>query len=53
MKTLNAMLHDDNGQGLVEYAIAVACIAVVATVAFRTLGRKVSNTLSNAAALLP
>lgn len=41
---------DDSGQGLVEYALIIALVAIVAIAAMRTLGTKVSNTLSNAAA---
>jgi pilus assembly protein Flp/PilA len=40
---------DDSGQGLVEYALIIALISIVAIAAMRTLGSKVSNTLSNVA----
>jgi pilus assembly protein Flp/PilA len=43
------MLKDDSGQGLVEYALIIALVAVVAIAALSVLGRKASNTLSNAA----
>jgi pilus assembly protein Flp/PilA len=42
-------LVDDSGQGLVEYALIIALVAIVAIAAMRSLGTKVSNTLSNAA----
>ena len=43
------MLADDSGQGLVEYALVIALVALVAIAAMRVLGHKVSNALSNAA----
>ncbi len=45
-------LMDDAGQGLVEYALIIAMVALVAIGTLRTLGRKASNTLNNAAASL-
>ncbi len=43
-----AMLVSDAGQGLVEYALIIALVSIVAIVALRTLGGKASNTLTNA-----
>jgi pilus assembly protein Flp/PilA len=43
---------DDSGQGLVEYALVVALVSIVAIAALRVLGAKASNTLSNAAGKL-
>ncbi len=43
------MLKDESGQGLVEYALIIALVSVVAIAALSVLGRKASNTLSNAA----
>jgi Flp pilus assembly pilin Flp len=40
---------DDAGQGLVEYSLVIALVALIAIAALRTLGRKASNTLNNAA----
>jgi pilus assembly protein Flp/PilA len=37
----------ERGQGMVEYGLILALIAVVAIVAVATLGNKVSNTFSN------
>jgi pilus assembly protein Flp/PilA len=42
-------IADDSGQGLVEYALILALVSIVAIAALRSLGTKVSNTLSNAA----
>ena len=40
------MIASDDGQGLVEYAMIVALIAVVAIVALRILGSHASDTFS-------
>jgi len=43
---------DDAGQGLVEYALIIALVSIVAIAALTVLGKKASNTLSNAASKL-
>jgi pilus assembly protein Flp/PilA len=43
---------DDSGQGLIEYALVVALVAILALAALQLLGKKTSNTLSNAASYL-
>jgi len=48
VKTFVSMLKDDAGQGLVEYAIIIALVSVVAIAALRILGRKADNALSSA-----
>jgi len=45
-------LQDDAGQGLVEYALIIALVSIVAIAALQFLGQKASNTLSNAATQL-
>jgi pilus assembly protein Flp/PilA len=45
-----ALLNDDSGQGLVEYALIISLVAVVAVASLTVLGKKASNSLSNAAA---
>jgi pilus assembly protein Flp/PilA len=42
-----------SGQSLVEYALILALIAVVAILVLKGLGRKVNNTLSSVNANLP
>ena len=42
-----------SGQSLVEYALILALIAVVAIVVLKGLGKKVNNTLSSINANLP
>jgi Flp pilus assembly pilin Flp len=44
--------RDERGQGLVEYALIVATVSLVAIAALNVLGKKANNTLSNAAASL-
>jgi Flp pilus assembly pilin Flp len=47
---LRDLLHDEDGAALVEYAILLALIAVVAIFFVTTFGPKVSNKFSEAAA---
>jgi pilus assembly protein Flp/PilA len=46
------LIRDDRGQGLVEYALIIALVSVLAIAALQFLGQKASNTLSNAATYL-
>ncbi len=46
---LGAFLSDERGQGLVEYALVIALVSIVAIVALRLLGKKANNTLNSAA----
>ena len=48
-RVVTAMLLDEGAQGLVEYALIVTLVAMVAIVALRFLGAKASNTLNNVA----
>ena len=43
----------EKGQGLVEYAIIIALIAIVVIAAMTYMGKKVNNTFSNIGNLLP
>ena len=43
----------EKGQGLVEYAIILALIAIVVIAVMTTLGKKVNNTFSNIGNLMP
>jgi Flp pilus assembly pilin Flp len=47
------LLIDESGQGIVEYAVILASIAMIAFVALHTLGTKNHNSLSNSANQLP
>ena len=44
-----ARVHDDEGQGLAEYALILALIAIVAIVALIFLGGQVSTILNTVA----
>jgi pilus assembly protein Flp/PilA len=47
------VMKSRSGQSLVEYALILALIAVVAILVLQGLGGKVNNTLSNVNANLP
>jgi pilus assembly protein Flp/PilA len=49
MNFIAKFLADDSGQGLVEYALIVALVSITAIAALTVLGKKASNSLSNAA----
>jgi Flp pilus assembly pilin Flp len=49
---LRDFLCDNGGQGLVEYALIIALISLVAIGIMSTLGRKVHNSLNSAVASL-
>jgi pilus assembly protein Flp/PilA len=49
LKNFVSMLKDDQGQGLVEYALIIALVSILAIAALKFLGAKASNTLNNAA----
>jgi pilus assembly protein Flp/PilA len=46
---LMGVFRDERGQGLVEYALIIALVSLVAISALKFLGAKASNTLNNAA----
>lgn len=50
--TLKNLILDDEGASLVEYALIVALVSVVAIGAIRVLGTNASTTMNNAAAQL-
>ena len=52
LKSFIAMCQNDEGQGLVEYALIIALVSIVAIAALQALGKKASNTLSKAAGYL-
>ena len=49
LKNFTTMLKNDDGQGLVEYALIIALVSIVAIAGLTLLGNKANNTLSNAA----
>ena len=46
---LARLIEEEEGQGLTEYALILALIAIIAIVALTFLGGKVSNVLSTVA----
>lgn len=46
VRITTALSRDDDGQGLAEYALILALIAIVAIVALLFLGKQVSTILS-------
>jgi pilus assembly protein Flp/PilA len=47
-KSLASMFRNDEGQGLVEYALIIALVSVVAIVALKFLGNAANNQLNSA-----
>lgn len=52
LKSFIAMFQNDEAQGLVEYSLIIALVSIVAIGSLTVLGKRASNTLSNAAASL-
>jgi len=44
-----ALLHDDRGQSVLEYALIISLVSVAAFASLKFLGTKVNNTLFNTA----
>lgn len=49
LKNFVGVLRDDQGQGLVEYALILALIAVVAIAVLKLIGTNANNKLQQAA----
>ena len=49
-RTLTALMHDEEGQGLVEYALIVVFISLVAVGALTAIGTNVNDVLQRMAA---
>ena len=49
LKNFTTMLKNDDGQGLVEYALIIALVSIVAIAGLTILGKKANATLNNAA----
>jgi len=49
MKKVREFVKNEEGQGLVEYALIIALIAIIVIVALKVLGRTVSNTYNDVA----
>ena len=53
MELLKKLFSDESGQGLVEYALIIALIAVVAVAAITILGGRIANMFNTVANDLP
>ena len=54
MKNLvNAFLNEESGQGLVEYGLILALIALVVIAILKTVGNKLNNTFNSIQNALP
>jgi pilus assembly protein Flp/PilA len=53
MELLKRFVKEESGQGLVEYALIIALIAVVAVAAITLLGGRIANLFTNTANNLP
>lgn len=49
IKTLKALVRDEDGATMVEYALMVALVAAVAVAAVTTLGKNVSSVFNSVA----
>lgn len=47
------LIRDDAGQGLVEYALIIGLVSIVAISALTFLGKRANNSLNNDANLIP
>jgi len=52
LKVLSALYRDEEGQGLAEYALILALIAIVAIAALTLLGTQISGILNTIQAAL-
>jgi pilus assembly protein Flp/PilA len=52
-KLLDRLRRDKKGQGLVEYALLIAGVALIAAAAVSTFGHKTSDLISAVATILP
>jgi pilus assembly protein Flp/PilA len=53
MEAVKKLLRDESGQGMVEYALIIALIAVVAVAAITILGGRISTMFTNVSNDLP
>lgn len=50
---LSRLWHEEDGQGMVEYALIIALIAIVVIVALTGLGGKIKDLFTNTSDRLP
>lgn len=52
IKKIGGFIGNEEGQGLVEYALIIALVAIIVIVSVKLIGFKVSNTYTNIAGAL-
>jgi pilus assembly protein Flp/PilA len=52
VKRFRGFMGNEEGQGLVEYALIIALVAIVVIISLTLLGRRVSNSYTNIAGAL-
>ena len=52
-KLMNAFLNEESGQGLVEYGLILALIAIVVIAILRIVGNKLNSTFNSIQSALP
>jgi pilus assembly protein Flp/PilA len=53
MENVKGFMKNEEGQGLIEYALLIALITLVVITALGVISKKVENTYNNTAQLLP
>ena len=53
MEKVKRFMKNEEGQGLIEYALLIALITLLVIVALGVIGKKVENTYNNTAQMLP
>lgn len=53
MEIMKRLVREEEGQGMVEYALIIALIALVAAVGLGVLGPKIDTMFDNIAAKIP
>jgi len=53
MEKVKGFMKNEEGQGLIEYALLIALITLLVIVALGVIGKKVENTYNNTAKMLP
>jgi pilus assembly protein Flp/PilA len=52
LKSLSVLHQDEDGQGLVEYALIIALVAFAAVIAMKTLANDINNAFTGIGTLL-
>ncbi len=47
MNTIKRLVHEEEGQGMAEYALILVAIAVACIAAYKLLGGEINNTIDD------